>query len=75
MDRVGAVLDAEIAGKLTFGLQQAQLAGARYRFGAPPNLELAKDVPVVSFDGNDGKEKPLADLTVRESLGDEVQDL
>ena len=73
MDRVGAVLDAEIAGKLTSGLQQAQLAGARYRFGAPPNLEFAKDVPVVPFDGTQGEEKPLADLTIRESLGDELQ--
>ena len=52
MDSLGAVLDAELAGKLTFRLQQAQLAGTRYRFGAPPNLEFAKDVPVVSFDGN-----------------------
>jgi hypothetical protein len=52
MNRLGAVLDAELAGKLTFRLQQAQLAGTRYRFGAPPNLELAKDVPVVSFDSN-----------------------
>ena len=43
---------SEFAGKLTFRLQQAQLAGARYSFGAPPNLEFAKDVPVVSFDGN-----------------------
>ncbi len=75
MDRVGAVLYAEIAGKLTSGLQQAQLAGARYCFGAPPNLEFAKNVPVVSFDGNDGEEKPLADLTIREPLGDESQHL
>jgi hypothetical protein len=73
MDRLGAVLDAEIAGKLMSGLQQAQLAGARYCFGAPSNLEFAKNVPVVSFDGNDGEEKPLADLTIRESLGDELQ--
>jgi hypothetical protein len=55
------------------GLQQVQLAGACYRLGAPPNLEFAKDVPVVSFDGNDGEEEPLADLTIRESLGDESQ--
>ena len=52
MDRVGAVLDAEIAGKLTSGLQQAQLASTRYGFGAPSNLEFAKDVPVVPFDGD-----------------------
>jgi hypothetical protein len=73
MDRVGAVLDAELAGKLTSWLQQAQLTGARYCFGAPSDLEFAKDVPVVSFDGNDGEEKPLADLAVRESVGDELQ--
>ena len=73
MDSLGAMLDAELAGKLTFRLQQAQLAGARYRFGAPPNLEFAKDVPVVSFDSNDGEEKPLANLSIRESLGDESQ--
>ena len=73
MDILGADLDAELAGKLTSWLQQAQLAGSRYRFGAPPNLEFAKDIPVVSFDGNDGEEKLLADLTVRESLGNESQ--
>ncbi len=73
MDSLGAVLDAELAGKLTSWLQQAQLAGARCCFGAPPDLEFAKDVAVVSFDGNDGEEKPLADLSVRESLGDESQ--
>ena len=43
---------SEFAGKRMSGLQQAQLAGARYSFGAPPNLEFAKDVPVVSLDGN-----------------------
>jgi hypothetical protein len=52
MDSLGAVLDAERAGKLTFRLQQAQLTGTRYSYGAHPNLELAKDVPVVSFDSN-----------------------
>ena len=52
MDGLGAVLDAELAGKLTSGLQQAQLAGARYRFGAPSNLKFAKNVPVVSFHSN-----------------------
>ena len=66
---------SEFAGKRTSGLQQTQLAGARYRFGAPSYLEFAKNVPVVSFDGNDGEEEPLADLTVRESLGDELQHL
>ena len=56
-------------------LQQTQLAGARHRFGAPPNLELAKGVPVVPFDGDKGEEEPLADLTIREPLGDESQHL
>ena len=64
---------SERAGERTSGLQQAKLAGPRYSFGAPSNLELAKDVAVVSFDGNQGEEKPLADLTIRESLGDESQ--
>ena len=61
------------AGERTSGLQQAKLAGAGYGFGAPSNLELAKNVAVVSFDGNQGEEKPLTDLTIRESLGDESQ--
>ena len=73
MKRLARRSRSEFAGERTSGLQQAQLAGARYRFGAPSNLELAKDVPVVSFDGNHGEEKPLADLTVRESLGNELQ--
>jgi hypothetical protein len=64
---------SEFAGERTSRLQQAQLAGARYRFGAPSNLEFAKDVPIVPFDSNQGEEKPLADLTIRESLGDESQ--
>jgi hypothetical protein len=66
---------SEFAGERPSGLQQAQLAGARYSFGAPSDLEFAKDVPVVSFDGNDGEEEPLADLPVRESPGNELQDL
>ncbi len=66
---------SEFAGKRSSGLQQAQLAGARYSFGAPSNLEFAKNVPIVPFNSNQGEEKPLADLTVRESLGDELQHL
>ena len=65
---------SEFASKRTSALQQGELAGTSYRFSAPPNLELAKDVPVVPFDGNDGEEKPLADFSVRESLGNELQD-
>ena len=75
MARLGAVLDAESAGKLTFRLQQAQIAGARYSFGAPSDLEFAKDNLVVSLDSNKGEEESLAYLTIRESLGDELQDL
>ena len=66
---------SEFAGERASRLQQAQLAGASYRFSAPSYLEFAKDVPVVSFDGNDGEEEPLAYLTVREPLGDESQHL
>jgi hypothetical protein len=64
---------SEFVSERTSALQQGQLAGTSYRFGAPPYLELAKNVPVVPFDSNQGEEKPLADLTVRESLGDELQ--
>ena len=38
MDRLRAVLDTKFAGKLTFRLQQTQLAGACYSFGAPLDL-------------------------------------
>jgi hypothetical protein len=38
MDRLRAVLDTKFAGNLTFRLQQTQLAGARYSFGAPLDL-------------------------------------
>ncbi|MFZ1748184.1 MAG: hypothetical protein WAU17_19935 [Nitrospirales bacterium] len=57
-----------------FRLQQAQLTGASYGFGAALNLELFKDSAVVPFDCVQGEEKPLADLPVRESLGDQPQD-
>src|SRR5512134_51943 len=67
-----AVLDAGLAG-WPLRLQQAQLAGSRDRFCAPLHLQFVKDDPVVSFDRAQGEEKPLADLTVRESLGNEPQ--
>ena len=55
------------------GLQQTQLAGASDGFGAALNLELFKDSAVVPFDRVQGEEKPFANLTIRESLGYEVQ--
>jgi hypothetical protein len=71
--RSGAVLDAKLAGKLASRLQQAQLAGADYSFGAPLDHKFAEDNPIVSFDGTQGKEKPLANLSIREPLGNELQ--
>jgi hypothetical protein len=73
MGRSGAVLDAKRAGKLAFGLQQTQLAGSGYSFGAPLDHKFAEDNPIVSLDGTQGEEKPLANLTIRESLGNELQ--
>jgi hypothetical protein len=61
-----------LAGKLTSRLQQTQLTATRNRFGAPLDLQLLKDISIVPFDGTQGEEKPLADLTIRESLGHEL---
>src|SRR3990172_7494814 len=58
---------------IRIGLQQTQLAGAGDRFGSPLDLQLVKDDPGMSFDCAEGEEKPLADLTIRESLGNEAQ--
>src|ERR1700693_4121757 len=55
-------------------LQQAQLAGTCDRFGAPLDLEFAKDFPIVPFHSTQGKEQPLAYLLIRESLRHEVED-
>jgi hypothetical protein len=38
MDRLRAIFDVKFAGKLTFRLQQTQLAGTCYSFGAPLDL-------------------------------------
>jgi hypothetical protein len=54
-------------------LQQIQLASTGYRFGAPLNLQLVKDFPVVSFDSIQSQEKPLTDLMIREPLSNELQ--
>jgi len=52
--------------------QQAQFAGACYSLGAPVDLEFGVDIAVVSFDRAQGEEKPLANLTIRKSLGNEL---
>jgi len=57
-------------GMIALGLQQAQLAGAGNRFGAPLDLQLVKDDAGVSLDRAQGEEKPFADFTIRESFGD-----
>ena len=42
------------------------------RFGAPLDLELAKDFLIVSFHRFQGEEQPLANLLIREPLSDEA---
>jgi hypothetical protein len=74
MDRWRAVLETTFAGKLTLRLQQTQLAGTGDRFGAPLNLEFVKDAPIVPFHRTQRKEKPFANLMIRASLGNEVED-
>ena len=55
-------------------LCQTQLAGACDSFGAPLDLELAKDLAIVSFHRVKGKEEPLANLVIGESFSDEPED-
>ena len=74
MDCLRAVLESKCAGTLTSRLQQTQLAGTCDRFGAPLDLEFAKDFPIVSFHRVQGEEQPLAHLLIRESLRHEVED-
>ncbi len=62
--------------KVLFGvlfLRQTQLAGARDSFGAPLDLEFAKDLPIVSLDRVQGEEEPLANLVIGESLSNEPE--
>ena len=54
-------------------LQQTQLTGSGYSFGAPLNLQFVINSAVVPFDRVQGEEKPLANLTIRESQGNELQ--
>ena len=51
--------------------EQSKLARARERFDAIADLELAEDLPIMPFDRVQGRETPLANLTIRESLGNE----
>src|SRR5713226_2629190 len=74
MDCLRAVLESKCAGKRTCRLQQTQLAGTCDRFGAPLDLEFAKDFPIVSFHRVQGEEKPLAHLMIGESGSHEVED-
>ena len=57
-----------------YRLQQTQLAGTCDRFGAPLDLEFAKDFPIVSFHRIQGEKKPLADLLIGEALRHELED-
>ncbi len=74
LDRLQAVLATRCADKVTWRLQQTQRAGTCDRFGAPLDLEFAKDVPIVSFHRVQGEEQPLAHLLIGESLRNEVED-
>jgi hypothetical protein len=55
-------------------LQQTQLAGTCDRFGAPFDLEFAKDFLIVPFHCTQGEEQPLADLLIGEPSSYEAQD-
>ena len=54
-------------------LQQAQLAGASDGFRAAFDLQLVKDTAIVPFDCVQREEQPLANFTIGQALGDEVQ--
>ena len=63
--------------KVLFGvlfLRQTQLAGARDSFGAPLDLEFAKDLPIVSLDRVQGEEQSCPNLLIGEPLTDEPED-
>src|SRR5438105_5569879 len=74
MDCLRAVLESKCAGTLTSRLHQTQLAGTCDRFGAPLDLEFAKDFPIVSFHRIQGEEQPLAHLLIGESGSHELED-
>ena len=49
--------------------------GAGDGFGAPLDLQLIEDIPVVALDRAQGQEEPFADLPVRAACRDEAQDV
>jgi len=55
-------------------LREAQLSGPDYRLGPPLDLELPENALIVPLDGAQGDEKPVRDLLIRESFGDEPED-
>ncbi len=57
-------------------LPRAGPARGRVRdgFGAPLDLQLVEDDPIVALDSAQSEEEPVADLVIRESLGDQSQD-
>ena len=55
-------------------LRQAELTGARNSFGAPLDLEFAKDPPIVAFDRVQGEEQPLSDFMIREPFSNKAKD-
>ena len=58
-----------------WGLEEAQLLGARDRSATPADAQLAIDLAIVPLDGVDREVEFLGDLAVREAGGDEAQDL
>src|SRR5690348_17964014 len=74
MDCLRAGLVTKFGDKLTCWLQQTQLAGTCDRFSAPLDLEFAKDFPIVSFHRTQSDEQPLANLLIRTSGSDELED-
>ena len=59
-----AVLGTTFVDRLMYRLQQTQLARTGNRFGAPLDLQLAKDFLIVSFHRFQGEDKPLANLLI-----------
>ena len=53
-------------------MQPGQLPGTGDRFGAPLDVEFTKNLPVVPFYRIQGNKQPLANLTIREALGNEL---
>ena len=54
-------------------LQQTQFAGASDGLGAALHLQFVKNVPVMPLDRVQRDDEPLANLAIRESLGNELQ--